>query len=71
MHNSTAQENKQESMHTKGLIIPREADIDYTDMEIAENIDGTMGDTSKGNSHKERDDSQERYFDISDKPKEM
>ena len=47
MHNSTAQEHKQGSTHTTGLILPREGNADDTDMEIAEIINGTVSDASR------------------------
>ena len=40
MHNSTAEDGKQN--HTTGLALPRPEDVDDTDLEVAEIVEGTM-----------------------------
>ena len=69
MYNSAAQEHMQGSTHTMGLILPREADVDNTDMEIAEIINGTLGDSLRNHKHDEREDSSDTFFDALYKPK--
>ena len=44
MHNSTAQEHKQGSTHTTRLNLPKGGNVDDTDMETAEIINGTISD---------------------------
>ena len=39
MHNSTAKDGKQN--HTTGLVLPRPEDVDETDLEVAEIVEGT------------------------------
>ena len=47
MHNSTAKDGKQN--HTLGLTLPRPEDVDDTDLEVTEIVEGTLAnrDTSK------------------------
>ena len=40
MHNSTAEDGKQN--HTTGLVLPRPEDVDETDLEVTEIVEGTM-----------------------------
>ena len=40
MHNSTAEDGKQN--HTLGLTLPRPEDVDDTDLEVAEIVEGTL-----------------------------
>ena len=68
MHNSTAKEHKQGSTHTTGLILLREGNVDDTDMEIAEIINGTISDSSKNQNQERREESPNTLFDASDKP---
>ena len=49
MHNSTAKDGKQN--HTTGLVQPRSEDMDETDLEVAEIVEGT---TSNRNTSKPR-----------------
>ena len=44
MHNSTAEDGKQN--HTTGLVLPRPEDVDETDLEVAEIVEGTMANRS-------------------------
>ena len=49
LHNSTANDGKQN--HTTGLVQPRSEDMDETDLEVAEIVEGT---TSNRNTSKLR-----------------
>ena len=40
MHNSTAEDGKQN--HTTGLVLPRAEDVNETDLQVAEIVEGTM-----------------------------
>ena len=39
MHNSTAEDGKQN--HTTGLVLPKSDDVDETDLEVTEIVEGT------------------------------
>ena len=62
MHNSTAQDHKQGSTHTTGLILPRGGDVDDTDMEIAEIINGTISNSSENQNQERREESPDTFL---------
>ena len=67
MHNSTAEDGKQN--HMTGLVLPRDHDSNETDIEVAEIVTGTASNSSTSGSE-DGGMSPDYYFNASDKPME-
>ena len=66
MHNSTAEDGKQDQGHTTGLILHRTQDSDWTDLEITEIVAGTSNSNRSG--PREEENTPDRFFNASDRP---